>query len=254
MNRFISLLVVLLVSLVAGASSVPRVDVATQVDRADLIFIGTVAAMESVPTADGNFAFTYVTFDVSESIKGTTRGRSVTLRMAGGEAGPNVFEVAGAPRFAVGGQHLLFVEGNDRLGIPLVGWNWGKLDVVSDPTTKRPILLDHTRRAINGIDGAGWKRSAVAINEDGTARRPEVKVLAQEGVKIQLEEPEAVVVEPASNALAQLKLLVAGRRATSAAYRQPRFESAEKHNVPATFAFDAQKPLAQKAPASKAQE
>lgn len=226
----------------AGATTVPHVDLATQVDRADLIFIGTVVSSEAVPTGDGNFAFTYVTFDVDQTIKGTTRGRSITLRVAGGDVGVNAFEVGGAPRFAAGGQHLLFVEGNDRLGVPLVGWFWGKLDVVTDPTSKRPILVDHTRRAINGIEGKDWKRGGIAINDDGSARTPHVAVVAEEGVKIKLEEPQTAAAEPAANAFGQLKAMVAGRRAKSAAFRQPKtFESASKNNVPATFVFEARK-------------
>ena len=236
------LLAVLLVPLLAGASTVSYVDLATQVDRADLIFVGTVVSSEAVPTGDGNFAFTYVTFNVDETVKGTTRGRSITLRMPGGDVGVNAFEVGGAPRFAPGGQHLLFVEGNDRLGVPLVGWFWGKLDVVTDPASKRPILIDHTRRAINGIDGEDWQRGGVAINDDGSARRPHVAVVAEEGVKIQLEKEQPVVAEPASNALGQLKAMVAGRRASSREFRQPKtFESAAKHNVPSAFVFEARK-------------
>ena len=236
------LLAVLLVPLGAVASTVPHVDLAVQVDRADLIFVGTVVSSEAVPTGDGNFAFTYVTFDVDQTIKGKTHGRSVTLRVAGGDVGVNAFEVGGAPRFAAGGRHLLFVEGNDRLGVPLVGWFWGKLDLVTDPGTKRPILVDHTRRAINGIEGKDWKRGAIAINDDGSSRKPRVAVVAEEGVKIQLEEAQAVVAEPASQALGQLKAMVAGRGATSREFRQPKtFQSASKHNVPSTFVFEARK-------------
>lgn len=238
----LSLLAVLLVPLSAGASTVPKVDLATQIDQADLIFVGTVVSSEAVPTGDGNFAFTYVTFDVNETIKGKTHGRSVTLRVAGGDVGVNAFDVGGAPRFATGGQHLLFVEGNDRLGVPLVGWFWGKLDVVTDPKSKRTILVDHTRRAINGIDGKDWKRGAVAINEDGSANTPKVAVVSQEGVTIKLDEPQSVAAEPAANAFGQLKAMAAGRKAKSRDYREPRaFESASKHNVPATFVFQAGK-------------
>ena len=238
------LLAVLLVPLTAGATTVPQVDLATQIDRADLIFIGTVVSAEAVPTGDGNFAFTYVTFDVNETVKGTTRGRTVTLRVAGGDVGVNAFDVGGAPRFAAGGQHLLFVEGNDRLGVPLVGWFWGKLDVVADPASKRPILVDHTRRAINGIEGKDWKRGAVAVNEDGSARRPHVAVVSEQGVKITLDDTsKQAVAEPAANALGQLKSMVAGRRATSREFRQPRtFESASKANVPSSFVFQAVRP------------
>ena len=66
--------------------------------------------------------------------------------------------------------------------------------------------------------------------------------VAEDGVKIQLEKEPPVVAEPASNALGQLKAMVAGRRASSREFRQPKtFESAAKHNVPSAFVFEARK-------------
>lgn len=229
------LLVLLLIHLPVGASTVLQVDLATQIDRADLIFLGTVVSAEAVATRDGNFAFTYVTFDVEDTFKGAAPHRLVTLRVAGGDVGMNAFDVSGAPRFATGGRHVLFVEGNDRLGVPLVGWYWGKLDVVADPASQQAILVDHTGRTIDGIEGNDWKRGARAMNA------PKVSVVSESGVKIQLDEPSARgrIVQAAS-VLDQLQSMVASRRASSADFRKATaFQSASKANVPATFVFEA---------------
>ncbi|HEX2060308.1 MAG TPA: hypothetical protein VHK90_06175, partial [Thermoanaerobaculia bacterium] len=122
------------------ASTVIPIDVATQIDQSELIFIGTVIGIESVPVRDGSFAYTYVTFDVEETLKGVADGPTFTLRMAGGEVPPLAYEIAGAPKFRKGGRHVLFVVGNDRYGIPLSGGPQGKLDLVAHPVTQELIV------------------------------------------------------------------------------------------------------------------
>jgi len=236
------LVLLVLMQLPVRASTGLKLDLATQIDQADLIFAGTVQSMESVPTGDGKFAFTYVTFSVEQTFKGAAPGPVITLRFAGGEAPPNIFEVTGAPAFAVGGKHLLFVEGNGRMLVPLTGWEWGKIDIVDDPVTRQQILVDHAKRAIDGIEGADWKRGRLALNADGLFRTaPAAAVVSEQGVKIVLDEATAHPVrQRAANVLGQLDALVASRRATSKTFRQaPMVVSASKADVPATFVFHA---------------
>src|SRR4028119_2053269 len=138
-SRLLLLSFLMLSGLALGATAVRQADLGALVDEAELIFVGTVIGIESVPTQDQRYAFTYVTFDVEQTLKGTQRsGKIITLRFAGGQVGDTMFEVTGAPRFAAGGRHLLFVEGNDRLGVPLVGWVQGKLDVGAAPVSGPP--------------------------------------------------------------------------------------------------------------------
>src|SRR5918998_2559927 len=87
-RALLSLLFIAVLQYPAGASSVRSVGLAEQVDRAELIFVGTVVGIESVPVKDGSFAFTYVTFDVQETLKGAAAGPTLTLRFAGGDAPP----------------------------------------------------------------------------------------------------------------------------------------------------------------------
>jgi hypothetical protein len=235
----------LLSALTAGATTIIPVDVATMVDSADLIFVGTVIGSESVPTADGSYAFTYVTFDVEQTLKGISRaGKTITLRFAGGQVGTTVFEVSGAPQFKMGGQHLLFVEGNGRSGMPLVGWFQGKLDIVADPASRQPMLVDHARRAVDGIKDKGWFRGGLALDRNGLvkARRAvEATVVSQEGVQIELEQPQAADgAASVSGVLSELRTFIAARKSSSASFRNTQFvDSASPSDVPATFRYTA---------------
>lgn len=243
-------LAVLVTAFSAGATTILPADLGKLVDDADLIFAGKVIGIESVPTADGSYAFTYVTFDIDQAFKGISRsGKTITLRFAGGQVGETVFEVSGAPTFALGGQHLLFVEGNDKLGVPLVGWSQGKLDLVAHPVSQQPLFVDHAGRAIDGIvsdgkKGNGWRRDGLKLKKDGSIQAPraaEAEVVSQEGVKIELEKPRAADrAASAASVMGELRSFIAKRKASSPAFRNTQFvESASRANVPATFGYTA---------------
>jgi hypothetical protein len=244
-SRLLLFSLLLLSALAAGATSVIPVDVATMVDRAELIFVGTVIGSESVPTADGSYAFTYVTFDVEQTLKGIARGgKTITLRFAGGQVGNTVFEVSGAPQFKMGGQHLLFVEGNGQSGMPLVGWHQGKLDIVADPVSRQPMLVDYARHAVDGIRNQGWFRGGLALDGNGLVkarRAAEAMVVSQEGVRIELEQPQAADrAASVPSVLSELRTFIAGRKASSPSFRDSQFvDSASPSDVPATVRFTA---------------
>ncbi|HEX7150265.1 MAG TPA: hypothetical protein VF618_02170 [Thermoanaerobaculia bacterium] len=231
------------------ASSVIPIDVATQVDEADLIFIGTVTGTESVAVRDGSFAYTYVTFAVEETLKGAASGRTLTLRVAGGEAGGYVYSIGGGPVFTKGGRHLLFVLGNDRYGIPLSGGPQGKLDLVRHPRTNALIVVDALGRAIDGLHDHQWVRGGLALDEHGQVRRPQpvAAVLSQDRVTIELDgrdaAPEAVEhAAPAASVLAELRTLIQQRAFTPRFKRGPAVESASPANVPLTDSYPAYAP------------
>ena len=231
-----------------GAHATSRVyqDLATRVDRAELIFVGTVLHAESVPTGDGTFAFTYVTFEVEDTVKGTARDRQLTLRFAGGDLGETVFEVAGIPRFAPGDRHLLFVEGNGKHGCPLVGWGRGKLDLVAHPLTGETIVVDSDGRSVVGIDGREWLPGGLAVAADGTfkaAPAAGMVVLEQENVEIVVDDPAAagpgVAAATPDEVFRELRGYVQ-TRSSAPSYRQaPPVESASPADVPPSFHFQA---------------
>lgn len=232
---------ILVTAATAGASSVVPVNLASMADRAELIFTGTVIGIESVPTRDGTFAFTYVTFDIDQALKGVSRsGKTITLRFAGGETADDVVELSGAPKFAVGGQHLLFVAGNDRFLVPIVGWYQGKLDIVPHPITRQPVLVDYAGNAVDGVAQKHWRQGGMKLNKDGTLKEPEdpgVTVVSEEGVRIELPKQEKVDrAEPVGKVLGELRAYINGRKASSPNFKHSQFvDSASKANVPATF-------------------
>lgn len=247
------LLIAVLLSLPAGGTTVLPVTLAEQIDRAELIFVGTVVGVESVPVKDRTFAFTYVTFDVQETLKGAAGARVLTLRFAGGEAAPWVYEIGHAPRFRAGGKHLLFVEGNEQLFVPLVGFHQGKYDFVADPVTQEPVLVDEGRRSIDGVRGASWSRGRVQIDRRGQVRlrQPAARVVSEEGVDVELlDADDAQESEPASAAqvLGELRTLIRNRSFLSAFQRADAVQSASPANVPATFQY---RPSPASAPAEK---
>jgi hypothetical protein len=236
------LLSLLLVAAVhAEALTVVPVDVPTQVDRAELIFVGTVVEVKSVPVKDGSTAYTYVTFAVEETLKGAASGPTLTLRFYGGQAGGYVYEIAGAPKFKEGGKHLLFVEANERYMIPLTGGPQGKLDLVAHPVTQEPIVVDGSGRAIDGLREKNWSRSGLQFDRLGQIRRQQAaaRVVSEEGVKIELEGREVASqaadnATPAPAVIAELRSLIHSRAFAPEFRRAPVVQSASPSNVPET--------------------
>lgn len=227
----------------AGATSLPAVELGTLADRAELIFVGTVTNVESAPTKDGNYAFTYVTFDIDQALKGISRsGKTITLRFAGGQSGADLFEVEGSPTFAVGGKHLLFARANEQSLVPLVGWFQGKFDIVANPVSQQPILVDHAGRAVDGVVDGKLRHGGLKLEKDGSLRQPRelgVSVVSEEGVRIELEKPEQLVdrAEPVGKVLGELRAFINSRKG-SERWKESQFvNSASKANVPASFSL-----------------
>jgi len=218
------------------ASTVIPMDVAAQVDEADLIFIGTVVGTENVPVKDGTFAFTYVTFHIEETLKGSMGAAPLTLRVAGGKARGHVYSIGGGPEFETGKRHLLFVLGNDRYAIPLSGGSQGKLNFVRDPVTQEELLADEAGRVIDGLRQKNWVRGALRIDRGGQVQRPEgvAELVSQSGVTVVLEQPDAgAQTVPASRVIAELRELIRSR-AFAPEFQRTAVQSASPANVPAT--------------------
>jgi hypothetical protein len=221
------------------ASTVVPIDVATQVDEADLIFIGTVVGTESAAVKDNTFAYTYVTFAIEETLKGAADGPMVTLRVAGGRipARRVRVDIAGAPVFEAGGRHLLFVKGNDRLAFPFSGGPQGKLNLVRHPVTQEELLTDDAGRVLDGVRDANWVRNGLSIDLGGQLQRPQrvAEVISQEGVTVTLDQPDPnVEAAPASKVLAELRALIQSRAFAPQFARGPAVKSASPANVPAS--------------------
>ncbi len=103
------------------------------VTDAEMIFEGTVTALKSEWTGEGNdrHIVTYVTFKIEDPIKGTI-GADYTIRMFGGTVDGHTMEATDTPRFKVGDRDILFVENNGKQFVPLVGIMHGRFRVKQD--------------------------------------------------------------------------------------------------------------------------
>jgi hypothetical protein len=194
----------------ARATTVLPVDAHGLVDRAEVIFVGTAVHQETATTGDGRFPFTLVTFRVHETLKGATDPGELVLALPGGFLGDELYEIEGVPRFAVGEKVLVFARGNGARGFPIVGWSQGLFRLVADPGSGAEIVADAHGAAVHGLEGARWRKGAVAhAAHEGAA----VTLLSTHGVEVALDAPGADAGEapPAAAVLAGLRAAIRAR-------------------------------------------
>ncbi len=133
------------------------------VTEARVIVVGRVTATDAQWTDGRRSIETLVTIDAEQYLKGDM-GRSLTIRVPGGQVGPYLSLMPGAPRFSPGDQVVLFLAG-DGPSIPhVLGLGQGVFRVVtSAPSGARTVIPELLTAA-----GAG----AVAIVRGDPARRP----------------------------------------------------------------------------------
>ena len=83
---------------------------------------------------------TYVELQVTEVIAGHPPSPLI-LRVLGGKVGAQELIVQGAPRFHVGDEDILFVQGNGRQIFPLVRMMHGRYPVQRDAKTGRKFIV-----------------------------------------------------------------------------------------------------------------
>ncbi len=121
--------------------------------RADVVFRGTVATVESRLDATSGVIHTYTTFENIEWIHGEGTPEQYTLRTLGGTAGGERSIVDGMPQFEVGDRYLLFVCGNGRVVCPVVGWRQGCFRIHDDASGTRVETYGGRRVMSAGING-----------------------------------------------------------------------------------------------------
>ncbi len=116
----------------ARATTVIAKDFAALCGEADVVFVGTVQAVESRwVDAEREAIETLVTFVDLTPLRGVA-GDVITLRFGGGTVDGLREEIAGAPRFAVGERAVIFAR-HGVLISPLVGFSQGRLPVLEGP-------------------------------------------------------------------------------------------------------------------------
>ena len=130
---------------VAHATTVRAPDFDGMVGKSDYIVRAVVKSVTSGwranPEKPGQrYIGTLVELDVKEIIKGTPPSPLV-LDLVGGRIDDRELTIEGSPRFTVGQENILFVKGNGRQIVPLVGMNHGYYQVRRDKVTGRDQVL-----------------------------------------------------------------------------------------------------------------
>lgn len=131
--------------------------------EAEMTAIGRVVTVESHPTVDLQYAYTYVTVGELELLKGNYRQPTITLRMDGGPLGDDTtLAIPGIPHFRSGEKVVLFIKGNGHHICPLVGWEQGVLRVETDKPLGREILKTSNGQRIQTIKKGEFVISSAA--------------------------------------------------------------------------------------------
>ena len=112
------------------------------VNQADYVVHATVTSVDAEWRTDGasRSIITKVGLTVSEVIKGNPP-TPLILEVLGGQIGQTTMAVAGAPKFKVGDDEILFIHGNGQLFIPLVALTYGQYLVTHDSASGVDVVL-----------------------------------------------------------------------------------------------------------------
>lgn len=132
--------------LLLGAVSLPATTVVPPefsqlVNESDYIVRATVKSVASEwrgQPGQGSI-FTYVELEVREVIAGTPP-QPLVLEMLGGKVGDQEMTVQGAPKFEVGQEDILFIQGNGRNVSPLFALMHGRYPVKKEPGSGREYV------------------------------------------------------------------------------------------------------------------
>jgi hypothetical protein len=142
---WLAVLALLALSTGARATTVIAPSFDRMVDTSDYIVRATVRSVTSEwrdnPDKPGTrYIGSKVELDVLEVIKGTPPSPLI-LDVVGGRVEDKELTIEGAPRFITGQENILFVKGNGRQIVPLVGMMHGKYTVRRDKRTGRDEVL-----------------------------------------------------------------------------------------------------------------
>lgn len=136
----------MLLALVPAAlgTSVIAPDFDQMVGKSDYIVRAVVKTVTSEwrdnPEQPGHrYIATLVELEVKKVIKGTPPSPLI-LDLVGGRIGDKELTIDGAPRFTVGQESILFVKGNGRQIIPLVGMSHGHFPLRHDKLTGQDLM------------------------------------------------------------------------------------------------------------------
>jgi hypothetical protein len=154
----------------AQATTLPYKSLDRLVAESDGIVVGTVRQVQFAADAQHDIG-TYVTLDNLQVLEGRYSAPTLTLRLKGGRVGNEILFVDGVPQFKADERVVLFVQGNGRDLVPLVGWTQGlfRLQPGADGAL---VVTDAAGHAVLGVKG-----NQVLTQEGADAEGSDVHVL-----------------------------------------------------------------------------
>lgn len=137
----------------AGATTLLKKSFDDLVTEADAIVVGTVSDTQAQYGADRKI-HTLVTITDLQVVHGDYQESSLTLQLPGGRLENDVMVVHGSPRFAVKDRVVVFVQGNGKQFVPIVGWIQGVFRLEADAKTGRQKVMDHERNPVLEVRGS----------------------------------------------------------------------------------------------------
>ncbi len=176
--RWLAALALLALIPAARATTVIAPDFDSMVGSSDYIVRAVVKSITSEwrdnPDQPGHrYIGSLVTLDVKEVIKGSPPSPLV-LDLVGGRIGDIALTIDGAPKFTVGDENILFVQGNGRQIIPLVGMWHGYYPVRRDQRTGQDQVLRSNGKLLYNEQEVSLPESALST---APARDPKAKPL-----------------------------------------------------------------------------
>lgn len=136
-------LLTLLLSQSLSASTVLQVDMDYVLGKSELVFEGEVISKRAQWTKDKSTIFSHVTFRVDDVIKGSVKGKQLTLKFAGGVVANEGVSISSMVYPDIGERGIYFVEKVDSdLVNPLVGWSQGHFLVTKNPSGDEIVLSE----------------------------------------------------------------------------------------------------------------
>ena len=131
-----------------SATTILDMDIDEIAREAELIFEGQVRVKETRQDNNTGIISTFVTFHITDVIKGEFNGDNVELKFMGGTFNGEVVQVSGLTIPAEGEHGIYFVESLNRdLINPLLGWSQGHF-IISDQDHKTLVSTIDNRPVI----------------------------------------------------------------------------------------------------------
>lgn len=135
------------------ASTVLQMDFGEVVQGAELVFEGRVTALQAQRISDGSI-HTFVTFQISEIIKGEFAGDTIELRFLGGQVGTRGLQVSDMRMPEMDETGIYFVETLREFQVnPLVGWAQGHF-LIEDMGNDISVVTTADHVPVVSVEGA----------------------------------------------------------------------------------------------------